>query len=291
MFVTEELRSAVADAEKFKQESDYESLMCLKKTKGGVGFNTFTSALSRCSEYISEEDKKFYQDFFNKYSAPLCVLPKGHSGKCTCSYGKFFSERFANKIKDCDTTPGDDDILYKNRARRYFPIQVTKNQYTVLNAKYKWKGNVLLKAATPTENAGTNFTIATAHFDFAAILLLQKGIEHKLPEDIEYELLDRAESVVDEFAQEGINIVDKNGQLCDPVLGYTLQPEWYGIDDKRDPNQIQFGHVNPLRSDKYMTRGLNILPITRRGNLIQSDTPLSEVHNFIQHAYEHTRPR
>lgn len=291
MFVTEELRFAVADAEKFRQESIYNSLVCLKATTGGVKGKTFASALDRCSEYISEEDKEFYQNFFDNYSKSLCVLPKGHSGKCTCSYSKFFSERFSKKIKDCDTTPGDSDTLFKNRTRRSFPIQVTKNQYTVLNAKYKWKGNVLLKAATPAENAGTNFTIATAHFDFAAILLLQKGVEHKLPEDVEYKLLDRAQDVVDEYAQQGINIVDADGQLCDPVLGYTLQPEWYGIEDKRDPNQIQFGHVNPLRSDKYMTRGLNILPITRRGNLIQSDTPLSEVHDFLKYAYEHTRPR
>ena len=40
-----------------------------------------------------------------------------------------------------------------------------------------------------------------------------------------------------------------------------------------------------------MTRGGNVLPITRRGNLIQSDTPLSKVNEFIKDAAAHTSPR
>jgi hypothetical protein len=220
------------------------------------------------------------------------VLPKGHTGKCYSSYGTFFSKRFENKIKDCETTPGDDDILFKNRARRYFPVQVTKNQYTVLNGLHKWKArNLKLKAAIPVENGGTMFTVATAHFDLAAILMLQKGIEHNLPGDIESSLRARAAQLVADFAGMGIYITDKAGNLCDAVLGYTLEPEWYSIEDRTDPNQIQFGHVKPLSADKFMTRGLNVVPITRRGNLIQSDTHLDQVHLYIKDAYEHTRPR
>ena len=121
--------------------------------------------------------------------------------------------------------------------------------------------------------------------------MLQKDIEHKLPEDIEEKLILRSPEIVKEFEEQNIYIVDKDGHLCDPVLGLTIEKKWYNIDDKRDPNQIQFGHVNPLQSDKYMTRGGNVLPITRRGNLIQSDTPLSKVNEFIKHAAAHTSPR
>ena len=121
--------------------------------------------------------------------------------------------------------------------------------------------------------------------------MLQKDIEHKLPEDIEEKLILRSPEIVKEFEEQNIYIVDKDGYLCDPVLGLTIEKKWYNIDDKRDPNQIQFGHVNPLQSDKYMTRGGNVLPITRRGNLIQSDTPLSKVNEFIKHAAAHTSPR
>jgi hypothetical protein len=291
MFVTEDLKSAVNEAESFQQESSYSDLICLKSTKGGVGLNTFETALVNAKEYMSDEDVTFYRNFYRNYSSPLCVLPKGHSGKCSCSYGKFFVDKFAKKIKDCDTTPGDDDILYKNRARRIFPIQVNKNQYTVLNAKYTWKAkNIKMKAAIPAEFGGTNFTIATAHFDFAAILLLQKGIEHKLSEDVEFKLLERAQDIVDEFVAQGIDIVDENGQLCCPVLGCTIEPEWYETDDK-NPNQVQFGHVQPIRSDKYMTRGGNVVPITRNGNLMQSDKSIQQTYADQEAAVERRKAR
>lgn len=293
MFVTDDLRAAVNDAEAFFNESNYRHTICLKETRGGVKDSTFLEALARISKYITSEDSEFYLDFFQKHSRQgLCVMPKSHSGRCFSSYGSFFSKRFENKIKDCDKTPGDDDILFKNRAGRYFPVQVTKSQYTVLNGLHKWKAsNVKLKAAIPAENGGTMFTVATAHYDFAAILMLQKGIEHKLPVDVELALTKRAGEVVAEYAKQGIYITDKNGNLCDAVLGYTLEPEWYSIDDRTDPNQIQFGHVYPLCPNKFMTRGMNVIPITRRGNLIQSDTELNKVHQYIKDAYEHTSPR
>ena len=147
-----------------------------------------------------------------------------------------------------------------------------------------------MKAGIPTEFGGTNFTIATAHFDFAAILMLQKGIEHKLPEDIEYKLLDRAQQIVEEFASQGIDIVDENGQLICPVLGCTIEPEWYETDDK-NPNQVQFGHVEPIRSDKYMTRGGNVVPITRNGNLMQSDKSILQTYADQEAAVQRRQAR
>ena len=294
MFVTDEIRQAVAEAEAFQVSSVYKDLMCLKVTNGGVKQDTFSKALAEINKFLASDDSGFYLNFYQKHSqSPLCSMPKGHPGACSSSYAKYFADQFANKIKDCDTTPGDDDILFKNRARRYFPVLVTKSQYTVLNAKHRWKANnVKLKAAIPAENAGTAFTVATAHFDFAAILMLQKGIETKgLPKEIEVALRSRAAEVVAAFASMGVYITDKNGNLCDAVLGITIEPEWYSVEDHRDPNQIQFGHVFPLTSSKFMTRGMNVIPITRRGNLIQSDNPLNEVHDFIKEAYEHTRPR
>jgi len=280
MFVTEDLKSAVAEAKEFEKNEIYTKSMCLKSTKGGVGVKTFEKAIDSAREYMTEGDMSFYREFFTKYSIPKCVLPKGHSGPCSCSYQKFFPEQYAKKIKDCDTTPGDDDILYKNRARRIFPIQVNKKQYTVLNALHKWKASkIFMKAAIPTEFGGTNFTIATAHFDLAAILMLQKGIEHTLPKDIEEKLLDRAQDIVVEFMEQGIRITDKDGNLRCPLTQKTIEPEWYLNRD--DDFQIQFGHVIPVKSDKYMTRGGNLLPITRLGNLMQSNRSITDTYDYI----------
>lgn len=294
MLVTDDLRSAVAEAEKFRKESEYEDLICLKEVSGsGVKLSTLKSSLDNCSSLLSEEDLQFYKKFWENHSKrSLCCLPKGHSGKCYSSWDSFFAAHFSKKLFDCIQAPGNTDILFKNRCKRSYPVQITKKQYTVINSNYKLKANQAnLKAAIPVENGGTAFTVATALFDFAALLMLQKGIQHSLPEFIEHKLLNRAQDVVSYLQNEGVNIVDKNGHLCDPVLGCTLEPEWYTIDDDRSPYQIQFGHVNPLRADKYMTRGKNVIPLTRRANLIQSDTPLSEVHEFIKDAYEHTAAR
>jgi len=294
MFVTEELRSAVAEAEQFRKESEYKNLICLNEVSGsGVHESTLNSSLQRCSSLLTEDDRLFYKKFWENHSKrSLCCLPKGHSGKCYSSWDSFFAPQFAKKIHDCIQAPGNSDILFKNRCKRNYPVQITKKQYTIINNNHKLKANQAnLKSGIPVENGGTSFTVATALFDFAALLMLQKGIEHSLPESIEYKLLDRAQDIVQHLKQEGVNIVDKNDQLCDAVLGYTLEPVWYTIEDERSPFQIQFGHVNPLRADKYMTRGKNVIPLTRRANLIQSDTPLSEVHEFIKDAYEHTIAR
>lgn len=294
MFVTEDLKSAVAEAEQFRKESEYKNLICLNEVSGsGVHESTLNSSLQRCSSLLTEGDRQFYKKFWENHSKrSLCCLPKGHSGKCYSSWDSFFAPQFSKKIHDCIQAPGNSDILFKNRCKRNYPVQITKKQYTIINNNHKLKANQAnLKAGIPVENGGTSFTVATALFDFAALLMLQKGIEHSLPESIEYKLLDRAQDIVHHLKQEGVNIVDKNDQLCDAVLGYTLEPEWYTIEDERSPFQIQFGHVNPLRADKYMTRGKNVIPLTRRANLIQSDTPLSEVHEFIKDAYEHTIAR
>tara|TARA_R100000030_G_scaffold66220_1_gene50439 strand:- start:188 stop:1087 length:900 start_codon:yes stop_codon:yes gene_type:complete len=280
MFVTEELKSAVDEAKQFEKNEIYTKSMCLKPTKGGVKVNTFEEALESAKEYMTTEDVFFYKNFYKHFSTPKCVLPKGHSGPCTCSYGKFFAEQYAKKIKDCDTTPGDDDILFKNRARRCFPLQVNKKQYTVLNDLYKWKASkIKMKAAIPMEFGGTNFTIATAHFDLAAILMLQKGVEHTLPKDIEEKLLDRAQDIVVEFMEQGIRITDKDGNLRCPLTQKTIEPEWYLNRD--DDFQIQFGHVIPVKSNKYMTRGGNLLPITRLGNLMQSNRSITDTYDYI----------
>ena len=141
-------------------------------------------------------------------------------------YDNFFSELFRNKVRDCSQAPGNDDIFFKNRTQRTFPIQITKDQYTKLNAKYRWKLNkVKMKAGVPLEFASTPYLIATAYFDFSAILMLQKGIEHTLPKDIEEKLIERSKEIIEEFKEQGIRIIGKDGYLCDAVNGWTIEPE------------------------------------------------------------------
>ena len=50
MFVTEDLKSAVAEAQEFEKNEIYTKSMCLKTTKGGVKAHTFEQALLSAKE-------------------------------------------------------------------------------------------------------------------------------------------------------------------------------------------------------------------------------------------------
>ena len=290
--ITDENKRAITEAQEFEKTSKYNDLVCMKTLKGGVLKKTFEQALEKIKEIGTDQDVEFFKTMFEN-SKPKCCLPKGHKGKCMHQYDNFFSELFRNKVRDCSQAPGNDDIFFKNRTQRTFPIQITKDQYTKLNAKYRWKLNkVKMKAGVPLEFSATSYLIATAYFDFAAILMLQKGIEHTFPKDIEEKLIERSKEIIEEFKEQGIRIIGKDGYLCDAVNGWTIEPEWYRIqdisDDKGDLRQVQFGHVDPIRSDKYQTRGGNILPLTRSGNLLQSNSHVKDVfQTTIKGAYEH----
>ena len=291
MLITPQNRAAVAEAVDFQETSPYKDYICGKTCNGGVRQRTFSESISRLAQVdITAAESDFYDDFYKNHSGAICCLPKGHSGKCRSTLAGFFTDKFANKIKDCNTAPGADDVLFKNRCKRTFPVQITKRQESELRSEYNLKQRVKLKAGIPLENAGTSFTVATAEFDFAALLLMQKGVTFTMPADVHDKLLIHAFRLVKEYHKRGIYIA-KDGYLCDPILGDILEPEWYTIDDDRSPYQIQFGHVTPLSDSKYMTRGGNILPLTRRSNLIQSDTPLDEIAPILKQAYLHTNPR
>ena len=83
MFVTEDLKTAVAEAEEFEKNSKYKDLICGKYMKGsGVQPKTFAEKLERLKPYLSEEDIVYYRNFYDKHSTGVCCLPKGHSGPC-----------------------------------------------------------------------------------------------------------------------------------------------------------------------------------------------------------------
>ena len=48
MFVTEDLKSAVAEAQEFEKNEIYTESMCLKPTKGGVGVKTLRKQSRQC---------------------------------------------------------------------------------------------------------------------------------------------------------------------------------------------------------------------------------------------------
>ena len=179
-FVNDHNLAAVRDAEDFETNAIYSKVMCGSVLSKGVQQETFTEALSRLADYeLTPLEVKFFSDFYSKHSQARCCLPKGHIGKCQHLLGSYYTDNFKNKIADCTQAPGADDVVFKNRTARYFPIQITNEQETILRDIFKLKQKVKLKAAVPVDQAGTSYTCATAAFDFAALLTLQKGNVYK----------------------------------------------------------------------------------------------------------------
>jgi hypothetical protein len=66
--------------------------------------------------------------------------------------------------------------------------------------------------------------------------------------------------------------------LQDPIQHSAIKLEQFG-QGHTDLMGIQFGHVEPISEEKWMTRPFNVLPLTRKTNLIQSNDSLYNVLN------------
>jgi len=261
-------------ADKFRENSVYSETMCGAQLKTGVTAISVTDAFKRLSKglNVSEEAKKTFIEFFHKSRYDLCCLPKGHSGKCLRTYASLFPNYLKRKLSDCHTTPGNDDILFYNRAARAFPIQITKQQEN--NLRKEFGTSTKYRACVPIEFASTKFGCATAEFDIAALLTLRKvdtsdqflAITDYCPLDIKEGLKRHAEYLVEYYAKEFNIKITNEGYLCCWSNGQIFDPELWCQN-----GQIQFGHVIPVQSDEYMTRGLNVLPMTKEGNMMQGE--------------------
>lgn len=279
--------AAWREALAFERSGPYSGLICATPIEtGGVGLDGVEEALGALRPYgLSQDDEAFYRDFYARSSQPRCWLPAGHPGRCSARAEGFFEQRFKNKLNDAITAPGQDYVVFKNRAARFFPVQITSEAERELRRVHNLTDEGRrLKAAVPTEQGATAYLAATAQLDMAALILLQKDLPAptRLPTPVIAALRAHAARLVAHHRSAGITIVDETGHLCDP---WTLEPlelaYWGGGANSRAPHQIQFGHVSPVRADTYMTRGMNILPMTRTTNLMQGDRPFT---GFVRQA-------
>jgi len=278
-FVDENNVSAVRDAEEFASSSIYATTMCGAKLGNGIREEGFYEALDRLAPYsITKEERVFYENFYQTQSVPRCWLPKQHTEQCSSRAGKFFAEVFSNKLSDCVTAPGADDVVFKNRCARYFPIQISASNERSLRKKFDLKQTVKLKAAVPLEQATTGYLSATASLDIAALILGQKDAPATTltPNTVKL-LMQHQRYLVKHYKQQKIEVINASGNLCDP---WTLEPLdfawWLPSPEGKDPKQIQFGHVQPISPQRYMTRGLNVIPMLRQTNIMQGDRSFSE---------------
>jgi hypothetical protein len=290
MILTSDNYNAINESVEFENNSFYKDLICGREiSKGGPKLSTIMSSLIQLRKIgLTDEEYNFFMDRYNNHSKPICCLPKNHDGTCQMKYENFISEKYHIKTKDSYTGPGDDDIIFKNRYGRTYPIQISNSQESILKRNYDLKNsNLKLKAAIPIKQASTPFMVASSQMDICAFI--NKIEKQNFPKYLSDFMDDHFNTLKTYFEKNNIYITDDDGDLCCPVMGVKILPNY--INENAGDNQIQFGHVESIRNDRYMTRGMNVIFITRRGNLIQSDDSLFQIRETIERCYNHTKIR
>ena len=141
----------------------YKDNFCLKETGKPIINSIVEKAYTNIEPYIINS----LDDVKSKIRKKLCVLPKGHLGRCSCFPKIFITGALTKKIDGkTDTcifsTPGADDYIFKNRVTRLFPIALTNEQERELRKPQGEK----LKCAIPLKEQSTPFMIATALIDW-----------------------------------------------------------------------------------------------------------------------------
>lgn len=273
------------DVEESENGEYYKGVLCLK----GIGSLapareiTMNNHYSKIKPFISNT----FEEVTSHQKKKKCVLPKGHSGLCSCTMNIFKNNSTTIKIKQkieqsIYSTPGADDYVVKNRDSRLHPIAITNSQEKQIKNK-----KVKLSCAIPLKEQSTPNLLATGYLDYLTYTTNIEGIqEHINKESPHYimceELLkNHKEYLIDYFNKYNRKVFDSDGHTICPVLGRRLS-----VSDLADPNRdnrtdirptdIQMGHISSRCDDCYTIYGTNIVMMSRRGNLIIGE------HSFIE---------
>lgn len=253
--------------------SFYVENLCLKKIKCKIKVTN--------EHYLPEELKASINKDYYK-----CVLPNGHTGKCKQNINFIFKKNKITEklLKSIDTsifkTPGNDDYVYKNRASRLYPYMLTSEQEKNMRDK-----KIKKKCAIPKKDSSTPHYLAEAYIDWMTFIVNIHDISEHIIMD-EYEKYD-IKNMLEKNKQRLINYY-KNRQIFN-INGNTIcviKKTKINLIDASDINRdnrinpldtdMQLGH-NIARSDDYITiKGNNLLPMSRRGNLIIGEHKFSE---------------
>lgn len=264
-------------AEYYESINHYSKLMCMKCTNNGPQRN------KNCN-YTS--DSEIIQNRIGLKH--LCVLPKGHSGKCTHVLDKMFkagkyTKKLLTSVRTAIySTPGNDDYVYKNRANRLFDTVLSSVEAKKIRNKKQKK-----KCAIPLKDASTPICLSQAYIDWMTFVLSIDGIEkykkNKLDKNLSgvMEMIEKNREYLEDFYNSKNRKVFRDGKtIC--VISNELCTLKDFADVNRDNREvikdtdIQMGHNRP-RSDSYVSIcGNNLLPMSRRGNLILGEHVFTE---------------
>jgi hypothetical protein len=274
----EEFNSSIMN---YETNTHYTELMCMKVTKYGPNQPTPENLECIVGTGITNESRENLKH--------VCVMPIGHEGKCChdLAASMFVKNDLTAKlnasiVKAIYYTPGNDDYVYKNRSSRLYKTALSKKHEKEMRNKAIKK-----RCAIPLKDASTPILLAQAYLDWVTFVVSIDGIEQYLNTSHP-----QFESV--------FNMVQKNkhylrmyyslhNRIVFDTSGFTIcviTREKCSLDDFADPTRdnrviikdtdIQMGHNNP-RSESYSSiRGENLVPMSRRGNLIIGEKIFTE---------------
>ena len=267
---------------KYENNAHYTGLMCMKVTKYGPNNPTPENLECIVGTGITNESRENLKH--------VCVMPIGHEGKCChdLAASLFVKNDLTAKlntsiVKAIYFTPGNDDYVYKNRSSRLFKSALSKTHEKEVRNK-----EIKKRCAIPLKDASTPILLAQAYLDWVTFVVSIDGIEQHL--NTTHPQFESVFSMVQKNKTKlhahyyGLHdriVFDTNGfTIC------VITREKCSLDDFADPNRdnrviikdtdIQMGHNNP-RSESYSSiRGENLVPMSRRGNLIIGEKIFTE---------------
>jgi hypothetical protein len=261
--------------------------LCGKKIEArGEAFERRTSSL-KTLDFLSDEDGIYLgQVYATGFCDKICLKEKNHVGKCqatpyTADSTNEVSRGINQKITDPFNNPGGDPNPLQNRGgSRNGLIQLDGDTEKSIRQKNKDIG--ILKENTNLgirlSMGSTKYMMALAYLDMYAMIMKVPLAETYLEPSREFKkILDQRWQELKTFYQDkGLIIYTEDDHLQDPIQHTAIKLEQFG-QGHTDLMGIQFGHVDPISEEKWMTRPFNVLPLTRKTNLIQSNDSLYNV--------------
>ena len=280
LYKSEDWLNSKRDAEEYENTTaaaHYKHLFCLKPTNSKVQQKNITAAYKNIEKFISNP----IEEVLSNNPSKLCVLRKDHKGKC-CAEPKIFKKnKLTDKLKKSITqcisqAPGNDDLVYKNRSSRTFPIPLSKKDEKKIRDK-----KIKLKCAIPMCEYSTPFMIATAYVDWMCYVCsvsdIAEHINPVLSEEINaYKstlLNEHKQFIIGEFKKHNRTVFDSDGNtICAITKAKIITKNISDITrDNRveiEQEDIQMGHIISRTDRQFTTRGLNVVMMSREGNRI-----------------------
>ena len=264
----------------------YKECMCLTETRHGPNEPTEKKYLDvkNCVLHSLKNKSKY-----------LCVLPKNHDGKCSHKLNFLLYKSSENSEKDiiekvCKsidnavyTTPGNDDYVYKNRASRLFKIVLSSTEQLKIRDK-----SIKKKCAIPLKDHSTPFDLACAYLDWMTYIL---NIEEIKNDNTSYEYINSSvyKNYISKHKQFMENFYKSYNRTIFNKDGFTIccvTRHLFKLEDIADKTRdlrvdiketdMQLGHVVPRNEETITIKGLNLVPMTRKGNRYVGDNVFTE---------------